>query len=204
MLAAILDEGDLSALVLALEAEPELANTAVAEGEHAPHPIHAVCDRVFDGRLEEDTALPLVDALIEAGAHLDHVHAANGDGLLASALSLSCPQIAKRLLEAGAPFDRTGLFGALPIHWAAIMGMADLVEDLLARGSDFLLREPKFDSTPLGWAIEGWASPPKGSKGQQIKCAARLVEAGAIVEPQWRSSERICKDEALSLALGLN
>ena len=199
----ILDAGDLDALNAALAADPALANAPVAEGDHAPHPIHALCDRVFDGRLGEGAALAMVQALIKAGADLDHVHAANGDGLVTSAISLSCPDIAGKLLDAGAPSGAPGLFAATPLHWAAIMGMPALVERLIADGGDVGLRDAEFDSTPLGWAMEGWASPPKGSRGEQIACAALLVAAGAVVEPQWAGSERVRADAAMARALGL-
>lgn len=202
-LASILDAGDVNALTAALAADPALANAPVVEGDHAPHPIHALCDRVFDGRLSEGAALPMVQALIKAGADLDHVHAANGDGLVTSAISLSCPQIAQTLLDAGAQSGTLGLFAATPLHWAAIMGMPALVERLIADGGDVVLRDVEFGSTSLGWAMEGWASPPKGSRGGQVACPARLVEAGAVVEPQWAGSERVRADAAMAAALGL-
>lgn len=202
-LAPILDDGDLDALAAALAAEPALANAPVVEGDHAPHPIHALCDRVFDRRMSEGPALPMVQALIKAGADLDHVHAANGEGLVTSAISLSCPEIADTLLDAGAPSAKTGLFGATALHWAAVMGMPDLTGRLIAAGGDVVLRDAEFDSTPLGWAMEGWASPPKGSRGEQIACAALLVAAGAVVEPQWARSERVRADAAMARALGL-
>lgn len=202
-LTPILDAGDLSALIAALAADPALANVPVVEDGHAPHPIHSLCDRVFDGRLDEAAALPLAQALIEAGADLDHVHAANGDGLVTSAISLSCPQITNALLDAGAPSQGVGLFAATPLHWAAIMGLPGLVDRLLALGGDTALRDAEFDCTALGWAVEGWASPPKGSHGGQIACAARLVAAGSVVEPQWRTSQRISDDAAMAQALGL-
>lgn len=203
-LAAIFDAGDRDALAAALCAEPGLANAPVAEGDHAPHPIHARCDRVFDGRLGEDAARAMAQALIEAGADLQHVHAANGDGLVTSAISLSCPQIAAALLDAGAPADRTGLFAATALHWASIMGMPALVDRLVAQGGDIALRDARFGATPLGWAMEGWASPPKGSRGGQVDCAARLVAAGAAVEPQWATSTRVRADADLAAALGLS
>ena len=173
----------------------------VVEGDHAPHPIHALCDRVFDGRLSESKAHPLVIALIESGADLNHVHTANGDGLVTSAISLSCPDIAKALIRAGAPVHGQGLFAATPLHWAAIMGMPSLIEELLALESDITLRDAEFNSTPLGWAMEGWASPPRGSQGGQTGCAAILVEAGAVVEPQWSASYRVRADAAMAAAL---
>lgn len=202
-LSRFLDAGDADGLRAALAADPDLCDRLVVEGDHAVHPIHAVCDRVFDGRLTEAQGYRLATILIKAGADLDHVHAANGDSLVTSAISLSAPDIAHALLDAGAPGDRRGLFGARPLHWASIMGMPDLVQRLLP-GVDLGERDAEFDSTPLGWAVEGWASPPKGSKGGQVRCAASLKAAGAEVEPQWRESERIKTDPSMAAALGLS
>ncbi|MCP2669665.1 hypothetical protein NHF40_01825 [Maricaulaceae bacterium EIL42A08] len=84
-----LNTGDASALEMALAANPSLADSLIVQGNHAAHPIHSICDRVFDGRLDEGTGLAMVRALISAGAALDHVHAANSDGLVTSAISLS-------------------------------------------------------------------------------------------------------------------
>lgn len=202
-MADILDSGDCARLSEALKNDPGIADRPVVAGSHSAHPVHAICDRVFDGRLAETDALAMVSVLLKAGANIHHVHAANGDGLLTSAISLSCPGIALALLAAGAPVDAKGLFGARPVHWSAIMGMPAVLEHLLAAGVDIHEADSEFASTPLGWAMEGWASPPKGSHGHQTECTRLLVSAGAIVEPQWARSERVRADAALSRALGL-
>ncbi|MEQ8433353.1 MAG: hypothetical protein RIA71_03865 [Oceanicaulis sp.] len=199
---SFLDLADPRGLKAALSVSPQLVDIPVPDGDHAPHPIHAVCDRVFDGRLSEADGLALAEVLISAGADLTHRHPGNGDSLVTTAISLAAPSIAHALLDAGAPCEIKGLFGARPLHWAAIMGMPDLLERLLP-GADLTERDSEFASTPLGWALEGWASPPKGSQGGQIVCAAALVEAGAIVEAQWRESARVKQDYALSAALRL-
>lgn len=197
-----LNTGNASALETELTANPNLANTLIVQGDHAAHPIHSICDRVFDGRLDEGTGLAMVRALIRAGAALDHLHAANSDGLVTSAISLSCPEIARILIDAGAPTARTGLFDATPLYWAAIMGMPELVKRLLP-GADLERRDGEFGSTPLGWAIEGWAHPPKGSRGEQVECIRLLVQAGSTIEPQWLTSERVKADPSVSAELGL-
>ena len=80
-----LDTQDPSGLSRLLAQQPHLTNAPVIEGDHAPHPIHAICDRVFDGRLSEGQGLAFANALISAGADLDAVHPGNGDTLLISA-----------------------------------------------------------------------------------------------------------------------
>ncbi|MGJ3231460.1 MAG: ankyrin repeat domain-containing protein [Oceanicaulis sp.] len=197
-----LDAGDAAGLTAALGADTSLADRLIADGEHAAHPIHAVCDRVFDTRLDEAAGLALVRALIGAGADLGHRHAANGDGLVTTAISLAVPSIAHALISAGAPAGRKGLFGALPLHWAAMMGAPDLTARLI-EGADLSARDDAFDSTPLGWAMQGWADPPKGSLGGQIACVRLLVSAGAAIEPKWLESDRVKADPPLHAALRL-
>ena len=46
------------------------------------------------------------------------------------------------------------------------------------------LKDEKYKSTPLGWAVHGWSQPPAGDHGRQREVVALLVAAGAIVEPE--------------------
>lgn len=198
-----IEAGDPSALARALEARPEAANRPLPEGEqHRPHPIHAICDRVFDGRLTEEAGLALTGVLIDFGADVDARHPSNGDSLLIAAVSLGAPRIAERLLDAGADPLARGLFDASAIYWCAIMGMPDMVE-LLIPSPELARRDHEFASTPLGWAVEGHFSPPRGSKGEAAACARLLVEAGSEVEDVWRRSEKVRADLKLRTALGL-
>jgi ankyrin repeat protein len=63
--------------------------------------------------------------------------------------------VARFLLDKGADINCTGFFGAPGLHWAALNGHKEMVEFLIARGADLHLRDEEFDSTPLGWALEG-------------------------------------------------
>ena len=64
-------------------------------------------------------------------------------------------EIARFLLEKGADVNCRGFFGAPGLHWAAINGHKPMVEFLIANGADLTLRDTQFNSTPLGWALEG-------------------------------------------------
>src|SRR5215471_12200177 len=64
-------------------------------------------------------------------------------------------EVAQFLLEKGADIDCRGFFGAPGLHWAAINGHKTMVEFLIANGADLHLRDQQFNSTPLGWALEG-------------------------------------------------
>lgn len=196
-----LETQDANALTRLLGQEPHLTNAPVRDGDHAPHPIHAVCDRVFDGRISDTQGLALANVLISSGADLDAIHPTNGDSLLISAISLSCPAIAHRLLDKGANPDPRGVFGATALHWAAIMGMPDLVKRLIDHGVYIFLRDTQYHGTPLGWAVQGRLDPPPGARSGHVECAALLIEAGLKPEAEWRTSERVLGDADLWSAL---
>jgi cytohesin len=63
--------------------------------------------------------------------------------------------VAKFLLEKGADINCRGFFGAPGLHWAAIHGHKAMVEFLIGHGADLTLRDQQFNSTALGWALEG-------------------------------------------------
>ncbi|WP_375548253.1 ankyrin repeat domain-containing protein [Oceanicaulis alexandrii] len=197
-----LETQDAIALSHLLGRLPHLTNAPVNDGRHTPHPLHAICDRVFDARLTEQQGLAFANALISAGADLDAVHPGNGDTLLISAISLSCPSIAHRLLDKGANPDPRGLFGATALHWAAIMGMADLVKRLMDHGVYIYLRDAQYSATPLGWAVQGWLEPPRGARDEHITCAMLLVDAGLQPDADWRNSEQIMGVKEMRQALG--
>lgn len=79
--------------------------------------------------------------------------------------------VATFLLGKGADINRRGFFGAPGLHWAAIHGHKPMVEFLIANGADLHLRDQQFNSTPLGWALEG--------KQQEIADLLRAQGAGA-------------------------
>lgn len=63
--------------------------------------------------------------------------------------------VAQFLLEKGADINCRGFFGAPGLHWAAINGHKPMVEFLIGHGADLTLRDQQFNSTALGWALEG-------------------------------------------------
>ena len=63
------------------------------------------------------------------------------------------------------------------------------------------LRDEKYNSPPLGWAIHRWSNPPAGNHGRQREVVALLVTAGACVAPEWLESEKVRIDPAMLTAL---
>jgi ankyrin repeat protein len=80
-------------------------------------------------------------------------------GLISEALYIAARNghvdVATFLLEKGADINCRGFFGAPGLHWAAIHGHKAIVEFLIGHGADLTLRDQQFNSTALGWALEG-------------------------------------------------
>src|SRR5260370_30539877 len=95
------------------------------------------------------------------------------------------------LLEMGVnvnamPHGETGL------HCAAYGGQLNIVKLLLERRSPPDIKDKTYDATPLGWALYGWGHPPETRDGRYYEVVALLVAAGATVEPEWLSDEKVC------------
>ncbi len=213
-----IETGDATALRDLLTADPDSANTHVVWGhdEHIrTHPLHFVSDKLFDGTLdrsrEADVAVALVDALISAGADLNHFQADQSRGEpqcetpLNGAASLGAQEVGIRLIDAGAETAAINLLGETSLHWAANLGLDRLVDRILraeATGQVSLhVRDSNWDATPLGWAMHGWFEPPPGSVGRYREVVVALVRAGATVEPEWLLAEPIQADAGKLAAL---
>ena len=77
-------------------------------------------------------------------------------------------QVAQLLYGAGADIRAKGYFGASALHWAAINGHEEIVRWLIDSGAETELHDPRFESTPGGWARE---------RGHER--LALLIEAGS-------------------------
>jgi hypothetical protein len=200
--------GDVAALRQLLSEDSSRANELIRWGERKPcftHPLHFISDMLFEGTLPPGKEIPLVDALLDAGADLDFQRSREdgkkGDTPLIGAASLGAEDVGIKLLHAGAKPQLRGLFGETALHWASMLGEDRLVAELI-RGSNVNLRDEKYNSPPLGWAIHGWCETPAGNHGRQREVVALLVAAGASVEPEWLERERVRADPQMLAALG--
>ena len=81
---------------------------------------------------------------------------------------------------AAEPHGETGL------HWAAYGGHADIVKLLLQQQAPINVKDERYNSTPLGWALHGWLyPPPEAGRRNHYQVVALLVAAGATVDQQW-------------------
>lgn len=195
--------GDAEALRVLLAEDVSRANAPVRWGANdcvLTHPLHYVSDMLFDGTLRKGKELPLLEALIQAGADLDFQRNGKGDTPLIGAASLAAEEVGLKLLDAGAKVQLRGLFGETALHWAALLG-EDRLAGRLIEGSDLNLKDEKYNSPPLGWAIHGCYNPPAGNQGRQREVAALLIAAGARLESEWLESEHVRADPAMLAVL---
>jgi len=186
--------GNADALRQFLQQDPARANNLIRWGEAnsicLTHPLHYVFDVFFERKLPSGAEIPLIDALIEGGADLnfqrDRDDGRKSDTPLIGAASLGAEDGGIRLLNAGANPALRGMFGETALHWAAMLGedrlaarLIDLLETNLLN-----LKDEKYKSTPLGWAVHGWSHPHAGNHGRHREVIELLVAAGAIVEPE--------------------
>jgi hypothetical protein len=155
---------------------------------------------LFEGTLQKGKELPLVEALLEAGADVDFRVDEKRDTPLIGAASLGAEDVGIRLLDARARPELRGRSGETALHWAALLG-EDRLAARLIEGTDVNLKDEEYKSPPLGWAIHGWCDPPAGNHGRQRAVVVLLVAAGAIVQPEWLESEKVRADAAMLEAI---
>ncbi len=196
-----IETGDIAALRSLLQQDPARANQLIEWGrrnEIRTHPLHYVSDMLFNGTLARGKELPLVEALLEAGA--DYNHKARETPLIGAA-SLNAEDVGLRLLEAGADPNARGNFGETALHWAAHLGLTRLVQRLIEKGSDVNLKDTRYNSPPIGWAIHGCYHAAPGSQGRQREAVALLAAAGARIELEWLHDPQVQADPAMLSAL---
>lgn len=195
-----IETGEAKALQQLLAGDPALANQLIVWGNCQTHPLHFISDKLFDGTLERGKELPLVEALLAAGSDVNH-QAPNGETPLIGAASLGAEAVGLRLLEAGARVNATSIFDSTALHWAALLGLDRLAGQLIQQGSNIHLKDSRYHSTPLGWAVHGRYHAPAGNRGHQCEVAAKLVAAGAELDRNWLADPKIQGDTALFTAL---
>jgi Ankyrin repeats (3 copies) len=201
-----IEAGDADSLRGLLAANPELANELIRWGKKGnilTHPLHYVSDVVFDGTLGRERAVPLIEALLEAGADPNH-QAANGETPLIGAASLGAEDIGLRLLDARARVESRGIFEATALHWASMLGLKRLVGRLIEMGAELNRADTQYGSPPVGWAIHGYFdSAPAKHPANHVEVVRLLVVAGAEVRPEWVADEKVRADAAMLAALSL-
>src|SRR5215510_5782870 len=198
-----IQNGDVAALRRCLAMDRSRANALIHWGNNncvLTHPLHFVSDMLFNDVLQKGKELPFIEALLDAGACVDFRKEGKRETPLIGAASLGAEDVGLRLLDAGAAPELRGEWGETALHWAALLGEDRLAARLIA-GMDVNLRDAKYNSTPLGWAVHGWCNPPAGNQGHQREVVELLVDAGATVEAQWLEAQQVGADLSMIAAL---
>ncbi|MEO7916532.1 MAG: ankyrin repeat domain-containing protein [Dokdonella sp.] len=178
----LIEKGDVEGVRRALELNPALANEPifwVLNQSNTSDPLHYLSDCVGQGWLTDAKASDIARVLLAHGALIEGNE--NRESPLIASVSLGAESVSQLLVEAGAALERTSVFGARALHWAAWMGSLSTVKCLVVHGSAIEARCSKFGATPLFWAVHGYG--PKGPmpKKDQIGAAKILIEAGATI-----------------------
>ncbi|HEY0740953.1 MAG TPA: ankyrin repeat domain-containing protein [Chryseosolibacter sp.] len=177
----VINTGKVDELEDLLKSNPSLANQEIAlSGNPAlAHPLHRVCDGVFNGNYTEATATEIAKILLKHGASVNPNKASGNDSPLTAACSLHCDQLALLYINEGADIDHQGCHGGTALHWASWCGRDVVVKKLVTMVRDINQRCIDFKSTPLFWALHGYRFGGARNKFNQVNCARILLQHGA-------------------------
>lgn len=184
----LIENKDYEALSKLLSNNPSLAN----EGITIPysdlcrtkaHPLHRLCDAVFEGKMSEEEAIKLAEIFLENGAYIDGDKIKDGGTPILAAASLHAEQLGIFYIENGADIHYTYKNdGASALHWAAFCGRDKLVDLLIQANAAIDELDMGHTSTPVGWAIHALITNDELNAHNQISCIKLLLKAGANTE----------------------
>lgn len=179
----LIENVDCDGLRSLLTRHPSLANEGIPHDSVNPtkaHPLHRICDGVFEKKYSEDDAVEMAKIFLDFGSNI------NGYGLkeeqdtpLIAAASLHAEKVGLLYIERGANIFHAGSQGGTALHWAAWCGREKLVDRLIMENAEINRLCIAFKSTPLFWAIHGLKYGGAQNKHNQFACAELLINAGA-------------------------
>jgi len=188
MLSTILSsskESALGELETLLQNKPELVNEGVSLSLLNPtkaHPLHRICDHVFNKKYSEAHAHKFARLLLQHGADVNGGAFVEGqDTPLIAASSLYVDQLALLYIEHGANIHHRGCMGGTALHWAAWTGRDIIVKRLLTKAPVINQKCLDHKATPLFWAVHGHQNNDEKHRHNQANFARLLVEAGADI-----------------------
>ncbi len=174
---------DLTELDKALSKEPSLASKGWPADEHNPilaHPLHRICDIVFNGSITDTYAIEVAKVFLNHGADINgNVTEEKKDTPLIAAASLNAEKLGLFYIDRGANIYHAGCHGGTALHWAAWCGKDLLAKRLIKEGAEINKRCIDFKSTPLFWAIHGFVNCGKENRAHYTIIVQALLEAGA-------------------------
>ena len=179
----LIEQGDMAGIRRALSENRALANRTihwVVNQKNESDPLHYVSDCFYQGWLTNGNEGAVATVLLAQGAAIEGSR--NRESPLIAAASLGAEKVARVLVENGAALERTSVFGARALHWAAWMGLSSTVELLLKHRAQIEPRCAQFGATPLFWAVHGYGPNGPQRKQDQLGAAKLLIDAGASVD----------------------
>lgn len=180
---ALIDTVDLEGLRARLSTHPDLANEGIpltAENTTKAHPLHRICDGVFEKRYSDEQAVEMAKIFLAFGANVDGYDLKEKqDTPLIAAASLQAEKVGILYVESGAQIRHGGCHGGTALHWAAWCGRDQLLSRLIQKNAEINRLCLDFKSTPLFWAIHGLKYGGEENKHNQVECASMLMKAGA-------------------------
>lgn len=178
----LIKEVNYEGLRKALSEDPSLVNQGIPldDNPELAHPLHRLCDGVFNGAYSDEQAVEMARIFLTYGARVD------GDLLrdlkdtpLIAAASLQADSVALLYIEHGANIFHPGCHGGTALHWAAWCGRDKLVKRLLEARPEINRLCITFKSTPLFWGVHGHKFGGEKNRKNQVECVRLLLEAGA-------------------------
>lgn len=183
MLRELIMKYDSAGIRAALEKNPALANEGIACLDQNPakaHPLHRLCDGVFEKLYGEEDAIEMAKIFLEFGADINGgLLAEKQDTPLIAAASLHAEETGIFYISQGAALEHKGTHGGTALHWAAWVGSDKLVKKLIETGMPINTQCIDFRGTPLLWAVHGYKFAGEKNRRNQVECARLLLEAGA-------------------------
>ena len=181
-LRSLLNSNDRIGLRSILSKHPQLVNEGIPYDDANPakaHPLHRICDGVFENRYTDDEAVEVAKIFLEFGADVNGGELIEKkDTPLIAAASLGADKVGLLYIERGANIHHAGCHGGTALHWAAWCGRDILVKRLVAARAAINKLCIDFKSTPLFWAIHGYKFGKGQNRHRQIECARMLLDAG--------------------------
>jgi uncharacterized protein len=182
-LQALIDRVDYEGLSSLLSNQSALANAGMpfdAENPTEAHPLHRICDGVFQNKYTDDQAVEMAKIFLAHGANVNgFALKEKQDTPLIAAASLQAEKVGLLYIERRANIHHAGCHGGTALHWAAWCGRDILAGRLIREHAEINRICIDFKSTPLFWAVHGFIYGGEQNRNNQFECARMLVKVGA-------------------------
>ena len=173
--------GNVDGVESMLKSNRSLASAGISLPDNPilAHPLHRICDSVFNNNNSEDIAIELAKIFLSYGANINGENIDGKDSPLTAACSLGCDKLALFYIQQGAKIGHRGCHGGTALHWSSWCGRDVIVTELINMHPDINQLCIDFKSTPLFWAIHGYKFGGAENRHHQINCARALLAYGA-------------------------